>query len=120
MSAALLSKYLLRKWSVSVRWRDRRCRICGSREKLEAHHLFSKSYHPELAYDIANGVALCGDNKKDGNRCHIAFHTKFKRSSRQDCSPAEFDRFVRLIQWAHGFAGQNKDDEPETPEQPAP
>lgn len=98
-----MNAYKLRKWSVLVRWRDRKCQICGSREKLQAHHLNSKSYFPEEAYDVSNGVTLCGDDKKTGNKCHITFHTKFKQTFRHKCTRKDWARFVVLVHWARNL-----------------
>jgi len=88
--------YKLRKWSVLVRWRDRKCVICGSRESLQAHHINDKSYHPALAYDLDNGAALCNGDKKDGYACHRLFHIGFKGSYRKKCTREDFEQFVRI------------------------
>lgn len=88
------TSYQLRKWSILVRWRDRKCMICGSREKLEAHHLADKTYHPELVLDLNNGIALCNGNKKGGSACHMLFHTKFRGSYRMKCTKEQFEKFA--------------------------
>ena len=51
-----------REWSKNIKNRDKwKCRInnkdCIGR--LEAHHILSWKDHPELKYDINNGIALC-------------------------------------------------------------
>lgn len=74
--------------------------MCGSRERLEAHHIFDKSYHPELAYDISNGITLCGASKKTGSACHRAFHITFKGGYRRKCTQMDWDHFRRLVSWA--------------------
>jgi len=57
-----------RKWTKSVKERDgRRCQCCDSAENLHAHHIKPKALHPELAFDISNGITLC-------ESCHIAAH----------------------------------------------
>ena len=43
---------------------------CGSKEKLNAHHIKSWKNYPELRYDLNNGVTLC-------EKCHIAWHKKY-------------------------------------------
>ena len=38
---------------------DHTCRDCGATENLEAHHIFSKSKHPDRILEIDNGTTLC-------------------------------------------------------------
>ncbi len=60
----------LNKWSLAVRRRDGfMCRKCGSREKLNAHHIKPFADFPELRFDINNGITLCED-------CHKKEHIK--------------------------------------------
>lgn len=60
----------LAQWSQIVRNNDdRRCHICGSPNRVEAHHIIPRSHDPEgrYWYNVANGVALC-------RRCHELVH----------------------------------------------
>lgn len=108
-----LNDYKLRLWSVSVRRRDKRCQICGSYQRLQAHHINSKSYFPEEAYDQKNGITLCATDRKTnaageplkfpGNSCHIRFHTRWMNSTREKCDVRDLERFMWLIQWAQGI-----------------
>ena len=100
MSRHRFNRYKLRKWAVKVKWRDRRCQVCGSRERLQAHHIFDKTYHPKLAYDLANGIALCGSNKKTGNSCHSTFHNQYMGGTRRKCTQRDWIKFVRLVNWS--------------------
>lgn len=60
----------LNKWSLAVRERDGfMCRKCGSREKLNAHHIKSFADFPGLRFNINNGITLCED-------CHKKEHKK--------------------------------------------
>jgi len=64
------SSYRLSKWSKAVRARDNNtCVICGSQEKLEAHHILPKALYPDSAYMMINGITLCDD-------CHLSVHRK--------------------------------------------
>lgn len=55
----------LTEFSTTVRARDEyRCQVCGSLTEPQAHHVLSKFYHPEFAYDTTQGITLC-------KRCHI-------------------------------------------------
>lgn len=59
-----------KKWRQAVYQRDNyKCCICGSKEKLNAHHIKPWKYYPDLRYDISNGITYC-------EKCHIAFHKK--------------------------------------------
>ncbi len=49
-------------WSLCVRTRDRKCRVCGSDQALQGHHIRSRT-HKATYLDIENGITLC-------SRCH--------------------------------------------------
>jgi len=62
----------LSKWRIAVKRRDeRRCRHCGSTDDLHAHHIMQRSSHPELAYDVENGITLC-------KSCHVEEHRRMR------------------------------------------
>lgn len=56
-----MSRSEYKKWRISVFERDdytcQHCKIRGC--ELQAHHIKSWKNHPELRYDIANGLTLC-------------------------------------------------------------
>ena len=56
-------------WRKAVYGRDNyTCQECGAaRGDLNAHHVKSWQAHPELRFDVANGVTLCG-------ACHANKH----------------------------------------------
>lgn len=55
-----VKKQLAVLWSLAVRRRDGKCVMCGKTEYLQAHHwLFRKRHSLALAYNVANGAALC-------------------------------------------------------------
>ena len=47
-----------------------RCAICGSKFKVEVHHIIPFSIAPDLELDRDNMVTLC-ENKKYGINCHL-------------------------------------------------
>ena len=56
-----------REWRKAVLHRDKGfCRICRSRENLEAHHIKRFGTHPEARWNVDNGLTLC-------HSCHIKF-----------------------------------------------
>lgn len=58
----------LRSWSKKIKERDGyKCTECGATNHLHSHHIKSKATHPELKYDMNNGITLCYD-------CHINAH----------------------------------------------
>jgi len=58
--ARKLSSIKLREWSLKVRGRDGfTCVSCKGRKKTHAHHMVSKYYRPQFAYNINNGITLC-------------------------------------------------------------
>lgn len=49
-----------RTWARKVLERDEySCQLCGSKENLEAHHIFGVTKNPELAKELWNGVTYC-------------------------------------------------------------
>lgn len=59
-----------KKWSFSIKQKfDYKCIRCESRKNLHAHHIKSWRHHPELRFDLDNGLCLCKD-------CHIIEHSK--------------------------------------------
>jgi hypothetical protein len=46
------------------------CAVCGSKKKVEVHHLIPFNYAPDLELDENNRMSLC-ENKKYGINCHL-------------------------------------------------
>lgn len=52
--------YKAKQWRDAVKKRDEhKCVECGSTKSLHAHHIKGWQKHPELRYDIDNGLTLC-------------------------------------------------------------
>ena len=65
-----------KQWRKQVYQRDNyECKKCGSKIKLNAHHILSWKYYPNLRYEVSNGITLC-------ENCHIKIHQKYG----YDCS----------------------------------
>lgn len=57
-----------KKWRLEVYKRDNyKCVKCGSKIKLNAHHIKSWKNYPSLRYELDNGITLC-------EKCHIKLH----------------------------------------------
>lgn len=57
-----------KEWRKAVYARDNyRCVKCGSKVKINAHHIKSWKYYPDLRYNLSNGITLC-------EACHIKLH----------------------------------------------
>lgn len=72
--------YLLKAWRKNVFMRDfYTCQHCQQKSgKLEAHHIKEWAKHPDLRYDISNGITLCYD-------CHNKVHGKTKKEKTYHC-----------------------------------
>jgi len=82
-----------RKWKKAVLLRDNlTCQVCGSKKKLQAHHINSGSYFPELRYDVDNGITLC-------RNCHSHFHNDYKKSYRAKCTLDDWKNFIALAEY---------------------
>lgn len=55
----LRASHLSKDWSQKVRARDGKCVECGATGRLHAHHVKPWKHHPELRFDLNNGVTLC-------------------------------------------------------------
>ena len=69
-NAQLRTNTTMQHWAKQVKKKDGyRCAICGSIERLEAHHVIPVSVDERLKYVIANGLTLC-------HECHEKVHKK--------------------------------------------
>jgi len=69
-------KIKLQQWSrnVKLNW-NYTCAICGSRKKLQAHHIIPKALIPEYELVLENGLCLC-------ETCHKDLHKKIGKPRR--------------------------------------
>jgi 5-methylcytosine-specific restriction endonuclease McrA len=89
--AAIERRKALAEWSLKVRARDGfACIVCGSTEKLQAHHLLSKTQYKSIAFDLSNGVCVCAG-------CHQFRKRSFHQNG---LWAAEFMKENRPKQWA--------------------
>ena len=72
-------------WRNQVFQRDKVCQCCGLDKRLHAHHIFGYEEHPELAYDVNNGIILC-------QFCHDKYHSVY---GLKDINPVKFAKFIR-------------------------
>ena len=67
-----------KQWRNAVYKKDNyRCALCGSKEKLNAHHIKSWKDYPELRYNIDNGTTLC-------EKCHILYHQQYGYNNKKE------------------------------------
>ncbi len=60
-----------KEWRKKVYERDNyQCVKCGSKEKLNAHHILAWKFYPDKRYDLDNGITLC-------EKCHTQIHKKY-------------------------------------------
>jgi 5-methylcytosine-specific restriction endonuclease McrA len=77
-------------WSFVVKNRDKKCLVCGTRNKLHAHHLLSKFNFPEHVFDLNNGVTLC-------STCHMQVHAMISPAKKPQKKPK------KPIDWYRGY-----------------
>src|SRR5208283_2466733 len=61
---------------------NRKCKICGKRGDLDAHHITDRKEMPNGGYVLSNGISLCPDchwkaeqyHITNGNWCEDGFH----------------------------------------------
>ena len=79
-----------RLWRAKVIRRDKRCQVCGTIKHRQAHHMNHATYFPDQRFDLENGICLC-------TKCHMIFHTSFKKSYRQKCTKNDMKQFFELL-----------------------
>lgn len=52
--------------------KEKTCRACGGKKKLEVHHIKKFSTNPELELSPSNLMTLC-EKKSNGVNCHLFF-----------------------------------------------
>ena len=55
-------------WGKLIRERDGKCALCGTDQRLEAHHLIRKA-HVFFRHNLENGVALCSGCHRLSDNC---------------------------------------------------
>ena len=79
-----------RAWKASVKEHfGSHCFLCGSTENIHVHHVESFREHPELRYNVQNGVCLC-------KKCHFNYHILFLGGVHV---PATKESFTRYMEW---------------------
>lgn len=68
-----------RVWRDAILKRDKyKCKMCGTRETVQVHHIFRWADWPQHRYETWNGIALCKHHhplkKADEQRYAIFFH----------------------------------------------
>jgi len=72
MSKKQLHKELRKRFNEEVFKRDRhKCIICGSTEKLDAHHITDRKEMPNGGYVLSNGATLCEIHHWSAEQFHI-------------------------------------------------
>jgi hypothetical protein len=85
------------KWHKSVLYLSNyRCAICGSSQKLQAHHIEKWSTNIRLRYVVSNGIALC-------ETCHSNV------TGREEHFAPEFKKIIAMRKFAQKpNKGKNK------------
>ena len=91
-----------RKWRRRVFKRDGfACTRCGSRERIQAHHVKRWATHPDLRFEVANGLTLCYD-------CHQEEHRQMTLS--ESSAERYWDWNQTEAMWCDRATGERMDD----------
>ncbi len=55
---------------------DSKCRICGEKENLDAHHITDRHEMPNGGYVVENGITLCSKHHLQAEQYHISGNVK--------------------------------------------
>ena len=86
-------KKIREKFREAVFLRDHHaCRICGSDNKLDAHHITNRNYFKNGGYVLENGITLCAE-------CHLkAENLEFKSEELYEIIGSSFGKAERKDQ----------------------
>jgi hypothetical protein len=66
-----------KKFSINVFTRDDfKCKICGRKDRLDAHHITDRHEMPNGGYVIENGITLCSEHHLQAEQYHISGNIK--------------------------------------------
>ena len=71
-----------------------KCRVCGKRDELDAHHITNRKEMPNGGYVKENGISLCSN-------CHIMAEWCLKGNHDETYAPA---KLYQLISSSHALA----------------
>jgi len=81
-----IKRELDKLWSQAIRLRDGRCMVCGSKQKLNAHHcIVRRARSLATRWNFANGITLC-------YTCHM-----FRLHSYQGCDKEFLDQYMKAV-----------------------
>lgn len=90
----------LAKWARCVKGlAGNRCVICGSGQRVEAHHVMPKAQYPEYALDVENGLCLC-------HNCHYMYHNGkygYSGDDWQGMLPPDYDAYEKVKEYKEGL-----------------
>lgn len=77
-----------RIWCLQVFKRDKySCVICGSKQKIQCHHMDGWNWCEERRFDVSNGITLCSGKP---NGCHYVFHQIYGNGGNTETQFEEF------------------------------
>ena len=75
-------------WASGIRKRDKQqCFICGSRDKLQVHHIYGVKDYGFLCSDTSNGITLC-------EKCHCTYHENYS-----EVNPYTWSKYLLKNEW---------------------
>ena len=73
-----------KQWQEAV-CAGRVCALCG-KAPVAGHHILTKGAHPELRYDVTNGIALCVE-------CHAKAHSRGISVFLEELRKADYEKW---------------------------
>lgn len=79
------------EWVKNIYSRDNyKCRLCNSKNKINAHHLDGYHWCKERRFDISNGITLCYN-------CHINFHKIYGHKNNTERQFNEYEDQLKCL-----------------------
>lgn len=63
----------VREWTNKILSKGE-CEICGSKDRLEAHHIIKWADYPQGRIDVNNGMCLCHNCHTEKHKFDVSYH----------------------------------------------
>jgi len=84
---------------------DYACRVCGSKEHIEPHHIIPKTMRLDLIFEVSNGLTLCKECHKQLHHLYGGVKNQVKfREALKGVTVSQAQYYLGKVQRLYGLA----------------